>query len=430
MGGDAQTVTVGILGFHDSRETKAISNAVTALGHEAVWLHEEAVGIDVSRAGVALDPDVDVVVNRLLLSKSTSPLEDLSIASCYAAVRPVLNDPRSVLVAVHKHATSSRLAAAGIPVPHTYMATADAKLNAARDGFGTPVVYKTAIGTNGGGTWLVDHDRAVSATVDGRRAFVQQYVDASERHRDLRIYVVDDEVVGAMYRYAPAGDWRTNVALGGDVEDATEDLPQGAAGAALRATRTLGLDYAGVDLIESDGGWLVLEVNPTAGFRGLFRATGRSPAAAIAGLAIERAGGRVDSALVERLGRDLDGTPPADAPSRVRDERVPVVGHAERVTVTGISGSKEVLARIDTAASMTRIAPDLAADLGTEPSAAVEDGAPPRVDIVVELAGERRTVTAVLDEEMGPETPLRIGRNVLRDYYVDVRRGVRGDAGD
>ena len=134
--------------------------------------------------------------------------------------------------------------------------------------------------------------------------------------------------------------------------------------------------------------------------------------------------------IVERVGRDLDGTPPADAPSRVRDERLPVVGHAERVTVTGISGSKEVLARIDTAASMTRIAPDLAADLGTEPSAAVEDGAPPQVDIVVELAGERRTVTAVLDEEMEPETPLRIGRNVLRDYYVDVRRGVRGDTGD
>ncbi|CQR53692.1 ATP-grasp domain-containing protein [Haloferax massiliensis] len=397
MGGDTQTVTVGILGFHDSRETKAISNAVAALGHEAVWLHEEAVGIDVSRSGVALDPDVDVVVNRLLLSKSTSPLEDLSIASCYAAVRPVLNDPRSVLFAVHKHATASRLAAAGVPVPHTYMATADAKLNAARDGFGTPVVYKTAIGTNGGGTWLVDHDRAVSATVDGRRAFIQEYVGASERHRDLRIYVVDDEVVGAMYRYAPAGDWRTNVALGGDVEDATGDLPQRAAGAALRATRTLGLDYAGVDLIESDGGWLVLEVNPTAGFRGLFRAT---------------------------------GTPPADAPSRVRDERVPVVGHAERVTVTGISGSKEVLARIDTAASTTRIAPDLASDLGTEPPAAVEDGAPPRVDIVVELAGERRTVTAVLDEDVGSETPLRIGRDVLRDYYVDVRRGVRGGAGD
>ncbi|WP_411967072.1 ATP-grasp domain-containing protein [Haloferax sp. YSSS75] len=418
------TITVGILGFHDSRETKALSNTISSLGHEPIWLHEEAVGIDVSSDGVTLDPDVDVVVNRLLLSKSTTPLEDLSIASCYAAVRPVLNDPRSVLFAVHKHATSAKLAAAGVPVPHTYLATGAAKLNEARSAFGTPVVYKTAIGTNGGGTWLVDHERPLSVSVDGRRAFVQEYLSEADTHRDLRVYVVDDKIVGAMYRYAPAGDWRTNVALGGEVEDATDDVSQQAAGAALHAVRALGLDYAGVDLIEGPNGWVVLEVNPTAGFRGLFRATGRSPAAAIARLAIERAGGTVDDADVERLSRQLDGSPPDDAPSSVRDHRVPVVGFTEQVTVTGISGSKDVLAHIDTAADTTRITPELAIEVGTEPPSVISDDATPRVDIVVELAGERRTVTAVLDDDVGSETPLRIGRDVLRNYYVDVRRRV------
>ncbi|KAB1187745.1 MULTISPECIES: RimK family alpha-L-glutamate ligase [Haloferax] len=428
-GGDA-TITVGILGFHDSRETKALSNAVSELGHEAYWLHEEAVGIEVSSEGVRLEPDVDVVINRLLLSKSTTPLEDLSIASCYAAVRPVLNDPRNVLFAVHKHATAARLAAAGVPIPHTYLATSDAKLNEARVKFGSPVVYKTAIGTNGGGTWLVDHDRPLSATVDDRRAFIQEYLSETEDHRDLRVYIVGDEIVGAMYRYAPAGDWRTNVALGGDVVDATDELSQQAAGAALRATRALGLDFAGVDLIESPDGWVVLEVNPTAGFRGLYRATGTSPAAAIARLAIERAGGSVNEADVERLTHQLDGTPPEDAPSSVRDERVPVVGYSERVTVTGISGSKAVLAHIDTAADTTRIDPELAIEIGAEPPSVLSGDAAPRVDIVVELAGDRRTVTAVLDDDVEPDTPLRIGRDVLRNYYVDVRRRVKGESVD
>ncbi|KTG28367.1 ATP-grasp domain-containing protein [Haloferax profundi] len=427
-GGDG-SITVGILGFHDSRETKALSNAVEALGHEAYWLHEDAIGIDVSSDGVRLEPDVDVVVNRLLLSKSTTPLEDLSIASCYAAVRPVLNDPRNVLFAVHKHATAATLAAAGVPIPHTYLATGDAKLNEERHTFGTPVVYKTAIGTNGGGTWLVDHDRHLSASVDDRRAFIQEYLSEADDHRDLRVYVVDDEIVGAMYRYAPAGDWRTNVALGGDVEDATDELSQQAAGAALRATRALGLDYAGVDLIEAPGGWVVLEVNPTAGFRGLFRATGRSPAAAIARLAIERAGGSVSEADVERLTHELDGTPPEDAPSSVRDDRVPVVGYTERVTVTGLSGSKVVLAHIDTAADTTRIDPELAREVGTEPPSVLSDDATPRVDVVVELAGDRRTVTAIVDEDTETDTPLRIGRDVLRDYYVDVRRRVSTESG-
>ncbi|TKX82906.1 30S ribosomal protein S6--L-glutamate ligase, partial [Halorubrum sp. SS5] len=91
-----------------------------------------------------------------------------------------------------------------------------------------------------------------------------------------------DEIVGSMYRYAPEGDWRTNVALGGAVEDATDDMPEEAADTALYAAEVMGLDYAGVDLVEGYDGWYVLEVNPTAGFKGLFEATGTSPAPYIA----------------------------------------------------------------------------------------------------------------------------------------------------
>ncbi|MCO8265343.1 RimK family alpha-L-glutamate ligase [Haloferax sp. AB510] len=441
MGGDEPTVTVGILGFHDSRETKAISNAVTALGHEAVWLHEEAVGIDVSPSGVALDPDVDVVVNRLLLSKSTTPLEDLSIASCYAAVRPVLNDPRCVLFAVHKHATASRLAAAGVPVPHTYMATADAKLNAARDGFGTPVVYKTAVGTNGGGTWLVDHDRAVSATVDGRRAFIQEYIDAGDHRRDLRVYVVDDEVVGAMYRYAPDGDWRTNVALGGDVLNATDEMPEEARETALYTAEVMEMDYVGVDLVEGEDGWFVLEANPTAGFKGLYQATGKSPAPHIAKLAIERAGGEVDETRVEELSATLDDSVPSCAPneSPIIDGEAPIIGYIEEVVVNGTSGSQQTLAKSDTGATRTSIDTSLAAEIGAGPiksmtrvkSGSLKGGkARPVVDLVIGIGGTQHTVTASVEDRSHMDYPLLLGRDILEHYRVDVRRRANADRND
>jgi hypothetical protein len=84
-----------------------------------------------------------------------------------------------------------------------------------------------AIGrTHGGGTWKVDRSEPVNPQVGSRRAFLQRFVEQDAEHQsDVRVYVVGDRVVGAMYRHAPAGEWRTNVALGGEVEDATDDLP-------------------------------------------------------------------------------------------------------------------------------------------------------------------------------------------------------------
>jgi hypothetical protein len=65
------------------------------------------------------------------------------------------------------------------------------------------------------------------------------------------------------------------------LEDATESLPDAVEEIARTATAAVGLDCAGVDLIEGEDDWAILEVNPTAGFKGLFQATGRSPAPVI-----------------------------------------------------------------------------------------------------------------------------------------------------
>ncbi len=288
-----EPVTVGVLSLHTSKETKAILNAVDELDHRPVWLRQENTVVNIQDGQVTLEPDVDVVANRLLLTNTEQPAEGLGLASIFAALRPMLNQPPATMTAVHKFATATVLAEAGLPVPDALLALSASTLNADRTSFGPEAVYKTAIGTHGGGTWKVSTADNLNPTIGNRRAFLQELIDVPDQtHRDLRVYVVGDRVVGAMYRYAPEGDWRTNVALGGAVEDATDDLTDEVRELSVEAARIIGLDYAGVDLVETPDGHAVLEVNPTAGFKGLFQATGRSAAPHIAGHRARRRHGR------------------------------------------------------------------------------------------------------------------------------------------
>jgi len=311
----ADPVTVGVLSLHTSKETKAILNAVEDLGHDTEWLRSENTSVSVADGSPTLEPAVDVIANRVLLSNTEQPAEELGLVNAFSQLVPTLNEPMAVMTAIHKLSTATALASNDVRTPDVTLALSGEQLNAARDRYGEEAVYKTAIGTHGGGTWKVGPDDPINAKVGNRYAFLQELVDQEDvRHRDLRVYVVGGEVVAAMYRYAPDNDWRTNVALGGSVEDATDDLPDEAREMAQRASDIVGLDYAGVDLVEGDEGWFVLEVNPTAGFKGLYEATQMSPAPYIAKLAIERAGGEVDDERVRDLANVLDDSRPAAQP--------------------------------------------------------------------------------------------------------------------
>jgi ribosomal protein S6--L-glutamate ligase len=91
--------------------------------------------------------------------------------------------------------------------------------------------------------------------------------------------VVGDRVAGAMRREARSGEFRSNLHRGG--EGSAVELAPGYAQAAVRAARVLGLDVAGVDLLEAESGPKVMEVNSSPGFEGLERATGLDIAGAI-----------------------------------------------------------------------------------------------------------------------------------------------------
>ena len=443
MTSSGEPVRVGVLSLHNSKETKAICNAVEDLGHRPEWLRTENSALEIEDGQLLIEPDVDVIANRLLLSNSEQPCEELGLAMTFNRVLPMLNEPAAVFTAMHKFASAAALASEGVPVPNALLALDSVRLNESRDSFGEMAVYKTAIGTHGGGTWKVGPDEEVNAKVGNRRAFLQDLIERDgHRHQDLRVYVVGDEVVGAMNRFAPEHDWRTNVALGGDVANASESIPDRVREIAIDATNVIGLDYAGVDIVEGENGWYVLEVNPTAGFKGLYTATGRSVAPFIAKLAIERGGGTVDTERVHELTATLDDSTPVCKPAPRRTfggETTPIMGYTEEVLVSGTSGTESVVAKSDTGATRTSIDTTLAAAIGAGPikkTTRIRSGSlkssktRPVVDIVIGIGGNRHTVTASVEDRSHMDYPLLLGRDILKHYQVDVRRRAEDESSE
>jgi ribosomal protein S6--L-glutamate ligase len=115
--------------------------------------------------------------------------------------------------------------------------------------------------------------------------YLQSYV--AHPGRDLRVFVVGGRARAAIARHAPAGEWRTNVDLGGRAEPVMIGTSLG--GVAEAATAALGLDYAGVDLVQGPHGATVLEVNGNPSWRGILEATGLDMAEVIAEHVLGRA---------------------------------------------------------------------------------------------------------------------------------------------
>jgi len=432
---DAGTRRVGVLSTHNSKETKAILNAVRVLGHEPVWIRDENVASWIEDGTVRLSPRVDVLVNRMLLTKSDHQLEDIQLAALYGETAPVVNPPGAVANTLHKYRAGVKLAAAGLPVPDAFFGRSPRTFEEWPEYLPDAAAHKHTIGTNGRDMSVVSPDEAVGPMIGDEHAFVQEFLEAvDDRPSDVRVYVVGGEIVGAMRRHAPDDDWRTNVALGGEVEGVTDDLGPEPRRLAKEATAVLGLDVAGVDLMPIDGEWYVLEVNATAGFKGLFSATGVSAAPHIARLAIERAGGSADASRVVDLESTLDDSVPDCKPPVARREGDGgVLGYTTRIRVDGRDGAERVVAKSDTGARRTSIDTGLAGRIGAGPlvgTTEVRSGAGsdtetrPLVDVDIRLNDRWRTVTASVTDRSEMTNPVLLGRDVLESYTLDIGRTV------
>lgn len=163
----------------------------------------------------------------------------------------------------------------GVPATALVRDRSEARSAVERVG-GPPVVIKVIEGSHGAGVLLADTTKGAEAILEtlalARLTVVVQKFVSESQGRDLRAFVVGDRVVAAMQRHAAPGDFRSNVHRGGRTERA--ELPAELEQSAIRAAQILGLRVAGVDLIESSEGPLVLEVNSSPGLEGIEEATG------------------------------------------------------------------------------------------------------------------------------------------------------------
>jgi ribosomal protein S6--L-glutamate ligase len=196
---------------------------------------------------------------------------------------PVMNPARAIESAVDKYLALSRLEAAGLPVPVTWVGESAADAEEAFARLGGDVIIKPLFGAEGRGLMRVTDPelaRRACRTLErlGAVLYLQEFIP--NFGHDLRVFILEGRILGAIRRHAPEGDWRANVAIGGTAEvtqpdDATSSL-------ALRAARAVGARMAGVDLLPTRSGeLLVLEVNAVPGWKALSAATGVDVASAV-----------------------------------------------------------------------------------------------------------------------------------------------------
>jgi|SRR6478672_2277255 ribosomal protein S6--L-glutamate ligase len=141
---------------------------------------------------------------------------------------------------------------------------------------GSPLVIKLLEGTQGIGVVLAETDQAAKSVIEAFRGLdanilVQEFIKEAEGS-DIRCFVVGEKVVASMKRQGGAGEFRSNLHRGGTAEKIK--LTPEERSTAVRAAKAMGLNVAGVDLLRSNHGPVVMEVNSSPGLEGIEQATG------------------------------------------------------------------------------------------------------------------------------------------------------------
>lgn len=189
----------------------------------------------------------------------------------------VLNRAAPVAVAKNKLTQRLHFHAAGIPMPKWAIihSVKEARRTAPMIGF--PMMVKVPFGTWGAGVFYAENLETLQPIMhylqvrDGNPAILEEFITEANR-KDVRVFVVGRKIVAAMERTARQNDVRSNTSIGGSGSPVT--LTDEEQRVALAATKTCGLDIAGVDILRSTRGPLVIEVNANPGFAELERVTG------------------------------------------------------------------------------------------------------------------------------------------------------------
>ena len=258
---------VGLLYSRIRRDEKLLLGELRDRGHTVQKVDVRRQQFDIHTPPAAL-AGVDIVLDRCLATSRSVYLSRL----CEAYGLPVINSGATAMVCADKLRTSVALAEAGVPTPRTSVAfSVDSALDAI-EAFGYPCVLKPVMGSWGRLMAKIDSRDAAEAILEHKAVlghyehkvfYLQEYVDKPDR--DLRVVVTDGEPIAAMAR---SGDhWITNAAVG--AETTPYAMSAAVAELATAASEAVGGGLLGVDLMETDAGPIVHEVNHTVEFKAL-----------------------------------------------------------------------------------------------------------------------------------------------------------------
>jgi len=250
-------------------EEKLIFAAAERAGLELIKVHDRDLVLDLSALSF---PEADIVLDRSLVhSRAEYTLRYLRDADI-----PTVNSYEATFTCDNKFLTTLALRRAGVPTLHTLVAYTPQSALEAIEQIGYPAVLKPPVGSWGRLLAKINDREAAEAVLEHKEIlgsyhhsifYIQEYVP--KRGGDIRAFVVGDQVIGASYRESE--HWITNVARGASttpypVSSELETI-------ALNAAAAVGGEILGVDLVETDEGLKVIEINTGAEFKGLIEAT-------------------------------------------------------------------------------------------------------------------------------------------------------------
>ena len=263
-----------------SYSTQRLVEAAVAQGHEAVIIDHMKCNLvlEKGRPGIIYRGErlegFDAIIPRIGASVTfygTAVVRQFEMMKVRTAV-----DSQAIVRSRDKLRSMQILSRAGVGMPKTAFTNNSEDVPAMINQVGgAPVIIKLLEGTQGLGVVLAESAKAAQSVIEAfhnlkARIIVQEFI-AESKGADLRAFVVDGKVVGAMRRQGKEGEFRSNLHRGG--VGTLVKLSRAEKAAALLATKALGLGIAGVDMLQSKRGPLVLEVNSSPGLEGIEKAT-------------------------------------------------------------------------------------------------------------------------------------------------------------
>jgi len=257
------------------------NHEVTVLDHTRCQLLLEQEEAYIFYEGMAL-PRQQAIIPRI--GASVTPLGATVIRHFEMLDAYTLIQPEALLQTRHKMRCLQQLAQAGIPIPKTAMVHNSNDVSRILTVLGgMPIIVKLTESTHGSGVILIKDHLTAQSAIDAflrmdKEVMVQEFVSEAEGS-DIRAIVVGGKIVAAMRRQAQEGEFRSNMHLGASAEKIW--LSPKEQQLVKKVVRILKLDVAGVDLLQSKRGPLVLEVNASPGLEGIEQVTGEDVAGAI-----------------------------------------------------------------------------------------------------------------------------------------------------